>query len=389
VKERKSKSKTDAKSARRHRAMCAADRQTLELIDSVARNVRESAAHDELPRLELPVRSLTNVSYDPDKGWLEIGAARKARALTVRTVKPFAQTLRLMAVSRGMVEDNDFATKREAYYVSKSWGECRFNEQPESDAIMDDIEALASLNGLSREQLRFYPEAHGGSVVGQLVVVDRDTETGAPIEIDCRSFGSGAYTIPRSVEHLEFRADADFILAIETGGMFQRLNHHRFWRSARAILVEMAGVPTRATRRFVRRLADELALPVYCFTDCDPYGFANIYRTLKVGSGNAAHINRFFCVPQARFLGVTPQDIIDFELEDATHPLTDTDVKRARDALAHDPFFIAEPRWVEAITQLLEMGVRAEQQALAKWGLNYVIETYLPRKLENEESFLP
>ena len=38
---------------------------------------------------------------------------------------------------------------------------------------------------------------------------------------------------------------------------------------------------------------------------------------------------------------------------------------------------------------LLEMGVRAEQQALAKWGLNYVIEEYLPRKLANPAQFLP
>jgi len=35
------------------------------------------------------------------------------------------------------------------------------------------------------------------------------------------------------------------------------------------------------------------------------------------------------------------------------------------------------------------MGVRAEQQALAKWGLNYVIEEYLPRKLGNTSKFLP
>ena len=369
--------------------MTPADRETLELIEGVARDVRESAARGELPRIELPVRSLANVTYAPEKGWLELGKARKSRALTVRTIKSFAQTLRLMAVSRSMVEDDDFATKREAYYVSKNWGECRFDGQAESDAIMDDVEALASLHGLSREQLRFYPESHGGSVVGELVVVDRDTETGTPIEIDCRSLGSGAYTIPRSVEHLDFRADAKFILAIETGGMFQRLHHHKFWRKAHAILVEMAGVPTRATRRFVRRLSDELALPVYCFTDCDPYGFANIYRTLKVGSGNAAHINRFFCVPNARFLGVTPQDITEFGLEDATHPLTDIDIKRARDALKRDPFFAVEPRWVAAISQLLEMGVRAEQQALAKWGLNFVIDTYLPRKLQDKASFLP
>ncbi|MDH3419528.1 MAG: DNA topoisomerase IV subunit A [Gammaproteobacteria bacterium] len=383
------KTKTSAKEKRRERAMTSAERKTLELIEGIARDVREGAERGELPSIELPVRSLTNVTYEPDKGWFELGKARKSRALTVRTVKPFAQTLRLMAVSRSMIANDDFATKREAYYVSKNWDECRFEEQSESDAVMDDIEALASLHGLSREQLRFYPESHGGSVAGELVVVDLDTETGTPIEIDCRSLGSGAYTIPRSVEHLTFRADADFILAVETGGMFQRLNHHKFWRKARAILVEMAGVPTRATRRFVRRLTDELALPVYCFTDCDPYGFANIYRTMKVGSGNAAHINRFFCVPNARFLGVTPQDITEYGLEDATHPLTDADIKRARDALQRDPFFAAEPLWVAAISQLLEMGVRAEQQALAKWGLNFVIDTYLPRKLQDEASFLP
>ena len=67
------------------------------------------------------------------------------------------------------------------------------------------------------------------------------------------------------------------------------------------------------------------------FVDGDPYGISNIYRTFKVGSGNAAHINEFFCVPQARFLGITPQDIIDYKLP--THPLKEVDVKRAKDAL--------------------------------------------------------
>ena len=38
---------------------------------------------------------------------------------------------------------------------------------------------------------------------------------------------------------------------------------------------------------------------------------------------------------------------------------------------------------------MLKMGVRAEQQALAKWGLNCVIEEYLPEKLKNRKSFLP
>ncbi|HUT42648.1 MAG TPA: DNA topoisomerase IV subunit A [Gammaproteobacteria bacterium] len=367
----------------------ALDALTLRLIDSIATAVRRSIEQGELPHIELPVRSLANVTYDAEKGYLELGEALKTRTLTVNTVRSFAQTLRLMAASRQMVQSDDFATKREAYYISKNWGDCRFDEQAESDAIMDDIEALASLHGLSREQLRFYPESHGGSVAGPLTVIDTDPESGAVLEIDCANLGSGAWSVPRSVERLGFRTDAAFILAIETGGMFQRLNNHRFWKQARCILVEMGGVPTRATRRFIRRLSDSTDLPVYCFVDCDPYGFANIYRTLKVGSGNAAHINRFFCVPRAQYLGVTPQDIIDYRLEDATHPLTKTDIKRARDALKNDPFFAAQPRWIAAIEQLLGMGVRAEQQALAKWGLNYVIDEYLPRKLENRDSFLP
>lgn len=106
-----------------------------------------------------------------------------------------------------------------------------------------------------------------------------------------------------------------------------------------------------------------------------------------MGSGNAAHLSQFFCVPQAHFLGVTPQDIIDYDLP--THPLHDVDIKRAKDALKNDPFFKAHKPWRQALEQLLKMGVRAEQQALAKWGLNYVIDEYLPRKLAQRKNFLP
>ncbi|MFO7568131.1 MAG: DNA topoisomerase IV subunit A [Enhygromyxa sp.] len=362
---------------------------TVELIESIAQEILDAINRGELPELELPRRSLSNVSYDRKREFLRLGGRRKRKRLSPKTARSFAQTLALMAVSKQMVERGDFATKREAYYVSKNWGACRFDNQAESDATMDDIEALASLHGLFREQLGFFPEEHGGSVVGPLRIVDRDPETGADILVDCAALGSGAYTIPHAVEQLRFDTDAAFILAIETGGMFQRLHNHRFWRARNCVLVELGGVPTRATRRFVRRLADQRELPVYCFTDCDPYGVANIYRTFKVGSGNAAHVNEFLSVPRASFLGVTPQDIVDFDLHDAAVSLSPTDLKRARDAIDHDPFFRAHPAWIAALEQMLALGVRAEQQALAKWGLNFVIERYLPAKLAAPERFLP
>lgn len=363
------------------------DQEALRLIESTARDIYTKVNKRRKPVLEMPIRSLGNVSYSRKTGYLEIGKQRKVRTLSVNTVKTFAQSLRMMALSKELIETNDFATKRDAYYQSKNWGDAMFHEQTESDAVMDDIEALFSIDKLSREQLRFVPDEHGGAVAGELIVLDPDIETGEVERIDCTRFGSGAYSIPSSVEHLSFETNASFILVIETGGMFQRLQSHKFWKTANCILVSMGGVPTRATRRFIRRLADDRKLPVYAFVDCDPYGISNIYRTLKVGSGNAAHINQFFCVPQATFLGVTPADIVEYKLP--THPLKDVDIKRARDAIKNDPFFQEHKSWSKAMNELLKMGVRAEQQALAKWGLNYVIEEYLPRKLSAPEKFLP
>ena len=349
-----------------------------------ASDVHEKIVRSQKPSLKFPIRSLANIKYRPKDGYFQMAGKTKERTLTVNTVKTFAQTLKLMALSKELVESDDIATKREAYYVSKNWDEARFLEQTESDTVMDDVEALFSVN---REQLGFVPEEKGGEVAGRLVVVDKDRDTGKLIRIDCTKFGSGAYSVPISVEHLAFETKAKFILAIETAGMFQRLVKHNYWKRADCVLVSMGGVPTRACRRFVRRLADAKRIPVYVFVDGDPYGISNIYRTLKVGSGNAAHLNEFFCVPQASFLGITPQDILDYDLP--THPLKDVDVKRARDAIKNDPFIQHHAQWKKAMEQLLSMGVRAEQQALAKHGLNYVIDEYLPRKLAHPEKFLP
>jgi DNA topoisomerase-6 subunit A len=356
----------------------------VEKIVGSARDMQHKIVGGRKPSMKFPLRSLSNVRYTPKKGYFEMLGKKKERTLTVSTVKTFAQTMRMISLSKQLIETGDYATKRDAYYQTKNWDDARCDEQVESDTIMDDIEGLFEVH---KELLHFTPDEHGGLVAGELVVIDRDMSTGKVQEIDCTKFGSGAYGIPSAVDDLGFRTKAKFILAIETGGIFERLNRHRFWEKSDCILVSMAGVPTRAVRRFVRRLADEKKIPVYVFVDCDPYGIGNIYRTLKVGSGNNAHLNEYFCVPQARFLGVTPQDIVDYDLP--THPLKDVDIKRAKDALKNDPFFKYYPEWARALEMLLKMGKRAEQQAFAKFDLNFVMDKYLPAKLAHPEKFLP
>jgi DNA topoisomerase-6 subunit A len=338
------------------------------------------------PSMKFPIRSLANVKYDPKAGYFEIRGKTSTRTLSYNTVKAFAQTMRLLATTKkDLIDKNDIAGKREIYYNSKSWGECRFEEQPESDTLLDDMEAML---GVNREQIGYIPEERGGDVTGPLIVIDQNPATGEVVKINCAKLGSGAWSIPSRVEHLKFESTAKFILVIETSSLFQRLVHHRYYETAKCVLISMSGVPTRACRRFIRRLADDQKLPVLVFTDGDPYGYCNIYRTLKVGSGQAAHINKFFCVPQARYLGVTPQDILDFGLQDATHPLEEVDIKRAKDALKNDPFIKHHKEWQDTLNQMLKMGVRVEQQAFAKHGLNYVLETYLPEKLKRGK-FLP
>jgi len=355
-----------------------------EKIKKLSTNIYSDIVNEKKPEITMPVRSLNNVTYNEKEGYFKLNNKFKSRTLTAATVKTFAQTLKMMGLSKDLVESADIATKRETYYVSKNWGDARFKEQPESDTVMDDIEAMFMVN---REQLGFIPEEKGGDVAGKLVVIDQDTDTGKDIKIDCTKFGSGAYSVPTSVEHLKFETDARFILAIETNGMFQRLNKHKYWKKAKCILISMGGVPTRACRRFIRRLSDKKKIPVYVFTDGDPYGYLNIYRTLKVGSGNAAHINEFFCVPSAQFIGITPRDIIDYKLP--THPLKDVDIKRIKDGIKNDPFVKHHKSWQKALVEMAKLKKRAEQQALAKHGLNFVISDYLPKKLKDQKTWLP
>ena len=353
-------------------------------IQNIGNDVYTRIKKKRVPELKMPLRALSNVKYDPKDGFFELLGKMKERTLIAATIKTFAQTLRMMAHAKSVIQNDDITTKREMYYISKNWAEAAFKEQPESDTVMEDVEAMMMVN---REQMGFIPEEKGGEVAGKLIVVDKYPDTGKEIKIDCTNFGSGAYSIPTSVEHLKFDTNAKFILAIETAGMFQRLVKHNYWKKSNCILISMGGVPTRALRRFIRRLSDTKKLPVYVFVDGDPYGIGSIYRTLKVGSGNAAHINEYFCVPKAKFLGITPQDIVDYKLP--SHPLKDVDIKKIKDLLKNDPFILHHKEWQKALKQLQSMKVRAEQQALAKWGLNYVIEKYLPQKIKHPEKFLP
>ena len=56
------------------------------------------------------------------------------------------------------------------------------------------------------------------------------------------------------------------------------------------------------------------------------------YSRQRINLNKNKGLNEFFCVPQAQFIGVTPQDIEDYKLP--THPLKDVDLKKIKDLMS-------------------------------------------------------
>lgn len=98
----------------------------VEEIKNVATEIYNKILKKKQPEIKTPLRALNNVKYDEKEGYFELLGKVKSRTLTASTVKTFAQTLRMMAMSKELVETDDIASKREAYYISKNWGEARF-----------------------------------------------------------------------------------------------------------------------------------------------------------------------------------------------------------------------------------------------------------------------
>jgi DNA topoisomerase-6 subunit A len=143
-----------------------------------------------------------------------------------------------------------------------------------------------------------------------------------------------------------------------------------------AILVNLGGQATRATRRFIKRLHEEKGLPVYIFTDSDPFGL-HIAIVIMSGSARSAHINKILATPKATWLGVTATDITRYGLR--TDALRDTDVKRIRE-LRKDPRYKNDKRLQHELREWLRLGKKAEQQALLRYGFRFVVDDYLPAK---------
>jgi DNA topoisomerase-6 subunit A len=166
------------------------------------------------------------------------------------------------------------------------------------------------------------------------------------------------------------------VMAIESGGMYARLIENGFDEEYKCILVHIKGQPARSTRRIIKRLNAELNIPVVVFTDGDPWSY-RIFASLAYGAIKSAHLSEHLVTPSAKFVGVQPSDIVEYNL--STDKLTDQDMHALRSELT-DPRFNTD-YWKKQIQLQIDLKKKAEQQAFAGKGLDYVTKTYLPERL--------
>jgi DNA topoisomerase-6 subunit A len=344
------------------------------LLD-LARTLYGQFERGAVPHLSLPSRTRNNIEYSTkDDVWVYGDQETLRTVKTIRGAKSLLKTVYLTELLiKEHLQNNRGSTLREVYYISEGWDIAKFHEQAESDRLIEDLEIVT---GLNREDFHIRPEEDGAAVFGPLRLKEQ-TRRGER-EIHCQEdVGEAGYQIPFNVDNIKFLShDAKMVMAVESGGMYARLIENGFDEQYSCILVHIKGQPARSTRRIIRRLNAELNLPVVVFTDGDPWSY-RIFASLAYGAIKSAHLSEHLVTPTAKFVGVQPSDIVDYNL--STDKLTDQDMHALRSELT-DPRFDTE-YWKKQIQLQIDLKKKAEQQAFAGKGLDYVTKTYLPRRL--------
>jgi DNA topoisomerase-6 subunit A len=349
-----------------------------EQLMDLAAQFYEQFEDGDVPRMQVPTRTKANIEYDEEeKVWVYGDRTSTRTAKTVSGAQKLLKAAYTIDFLVQQIEEERSSTLRELYYLSESWDldEAQFASQDQSNSLVEDLEIVS---GATREDFHMRPEESGATIMGPLLL--REQTRRGEREIHCQEdVGEGGYQIPNNPDTIDFLDnDAEFVLCVETGGMRDRLVENGFDEEYGSMVVHLKGQPARATRRVTKRLHDELALPVVVFTDSDPWSY-RIYGSVAYGSVKSAHLSKYLATPEADFVGIQPADIVEYDLP--TDPLSDSDVNALESEL-EDPRFQTE-YWEEQIELQLDIDKKAEQQALASQGLDFVTETYLPERLSD------
>ena len=355
-------------------------------IKGVAEDIVEDIYKHRDPTFSTQQRGKSNVEFSQKKRVLTLGDKMTTRNfLNIAHAKKFMQTMMVSAKTHDYLLENKTASIREVYYELKhtlgTGKENTFEDQTESDSCVVDLEH--SIDSI-REKLNLHANPKG-TLYGDITLRDRMHNDDT---FNASKLGRGGWSIMSRLEpeEIEIKAvNANYVLVVETEAMYERLVEEGFAKNNKAILISTGGQAARGTRRLIHRLHAAKELPVYGFTDGDPYGWY-IYSVVKQGSMALAAHSEFMAVPDAKYIGMTLDDVETYELQNVTEKMKEGDVKRAKEMLEY-PWFQNEA-WQRQLKKALQEKIRIEQQALANKSLSFVADEYLPEKIKKKD-FLP
>ncbi len=275
------------------------------------------------PTIDIPIRSLSNVNFNKETMRIEIGdAVAKRYFFNIAHVRKFTQTVEVAALSKDLLDVNKHLSLREAYYrMKRTLPNSNINivdEQEESNQAIEDLELVANS---SREQLHINANKMG-SVAGNVAIEDKGDL------VDWSKLGSGGWAIPSNVENIKFKkVKTKFIIYMEKAAEWERLHEDRVWEKLNCLIMSSQGQATRGVRRLLQRLHLEHKLPVYVLVDGDPWGIY-IYSVLKFGSIGLAHISESLAIPGCKMLGLTADDVVNYDLKRHLIKFEDVDMRR-------------------------------------------------------------
>jgi DNA topoisomerase-6 subunit A len=345
-------------------------------LKGLGQNVYQDLDAGRFPSVTFASRSVRNIVYDKKLQQFILGSSTVKRSSgNIKHIRPFTQLLWLAFFSRKLVSEKRTSTLRDVYYSAQAFN-VEFMDQAESDELITDLEVLLES---AREEFNVFPEERS-AIFGNLTV-EYTVRGYEGKRLDLSSHPDGMMIGP-ALTTAEFRdTDAEMVLAIEKGGLFTRFIEEKVHEKYKAILINTAGQPPRSTRYLLRRLHEELKLPIGILCDADPWG-AHIAMVIKSGSAAAAHL-RDLTTPSAVWLGVWASDIVKYKLP--SDPLTEIDIKRLYELKA-DPRY-KDKMWHEELDTFLKIKKKSEQEAFSRYGLSYIVDTYLPDKLQLLKSY--
>jgi DNA topoisomerase-6 subunit A len=354
------------------------NKEIIKSIQAVCVQIIDDLEKAKKPAIYSIKESSDNAIYDSKLGYLIPGDKKNKVELGVSSIKKMTRMLVVAEMLIENVKSGMVNSKREIYYRIKSLTKSddnlkalTFESQEECDEVIDE---LCGLINKMREDFNVFANERSGLTYSNNLIVEETLSDGKVATIDLSQMGTVPFIPKNRPQDLKLSVKKgrklDYCLVIESEGTLSTLHANGILQRNDIIIVSTGGQASMATRGWLKKIQDQLRIPIYAFLDLDAWSVAGIFRAAKSSAFNSLIRSPEFCATELKLLGVLPSDIKKYNLD--YYKVNEKDsseyraIKRAEDALKNDPFFADKKnkKYKEVLEWLITNKIRCEQQAL-------------------------